>query len=319
MAEGGARTMAPGGAKTVADRGAPTMAPGDAKTAAPVGARTMAPGDAKTVADGGARIGMIRTKSVMDLGTIIGLVCGFGLVITAIVMGGSAKSFINAPAFLIVLGGTFAVTTMCFSLPEMARSAQVITKTIFHTTRDPADAAIQVLQIAELARKQGVLSLQNMLDSVRAEPFLYKGVTMVVDGTPGEEVENIMRQHLHATVQRHAKSTSVLRKAAEFAPAMGLIGTLIGLVQMLANLDDPSSIGPSMAVALLTTFYGAVLANMVFMPLAAKLERNSVEEALVHNVYLMGAASIGRQENPRRLEMLLNSVLPPSKRVQYFD
>ena len=100
---------------------------------------------------------------------------------------------------------------------------------------------------------------------------------------------------------------------------MGLIGTLIGLVQMLGNLKDPSTIGPAMAVALLTTFYGAVLANMVFLPLASKLERNSVEEMLIYNLYTMGATSIGRQENPRRLEMLLNSVLPPAKRVQYFD
>ena len=111
----------------------------------------------------------------------------------------------------------------------------------------------------------------------------------------------------------------VLRKMGEFSPAMGLIGTLVGLVQMLGHLDDPSTIGPSMAVALLTTFYGAVLANIVFLPLASKLERNSAEETLVNNVYLMGAASIGRQENPRRLEMLLNSVLPPAKRVRYFD
>jgi chemotaxis protein MotA len=110
-----------------------------------------------------------------------------------------------------------------------------------------------------------------------------------------------------------------MKKAGDIAPAMGLIGTLIGLVQMLGNLDDPSSIGPSMAVALLTTFYGAVLANMVFMPLAAKLERNSGEEELLNSVYMVGAVSIGRQENPRRLEMLINSILPPSKRVSYFD
>ncbi|MCK4938737.1 MAG: MotA/TolQ/ExbB proton channel family protein, partial [Rhodospirillaceae bacterium] len=136
---------------------------------------------------------------------------------------------------------------------------------------------------------------------------------------PGEEVEGILRKDMFSTVQRHISSASILRKAAEFAPAMGLIGTLIGLVQMLGNLDDPSTIGPSMAVALLTTFYGAVLANMVFSPMAAKLERNSAEEAMVNNIYVMGASSIGRQENPRRLEMMLNSVLPPSKRVQYFD
>ncbi|MCP5372608.1 MAG: MotA/TolQ/ExbB proton channel family protein [Hyphomicrobiales bacterium] len=258
-------------------------------------------------------------RSQLDLATIVGLVCGFGLVAAAIIVGGSPGSFINLPSILIVLGGTFAVVTMCFSLREMLQSIGVIAKTISHTAQDPSTAATQVLQIAEMARRQGVLSLQGELTRMEGEPFLFKGMSMVVDGTPGEEVEKILRRDLMATVQRHQKSGNVLRKAAEFAPAMGLIGTLIGLVQMLGNLDDPSTIGPSMAVALLTTFYGAVLANMVFSPMANKLERNSAEEALVSNIYIMGAASVGRQENPRRLEMLLNSVLPPAKRVQYFD
>jgi chemotaxis protein MotA len=255
----------------------------------------------------------------MDLATVIGLVCGFGLIVSAIVMGGTPGSFVNAPSVLIVVGGTLCVTTMCFSLPEMGRTVGVIRKTLFQSSRDPGAAANQVLEIAQVARKRGVLSLQDYLISLKSEIFLHKGLSMVVDGTPGEEVEVIMRRDLQATIQRHVKSTSVLRKAAEFAPAMGLIGTLIGLVQMLGNLDDPSTIGPSMAVALLTTFYGAVLANMVFMPLAAKLERNSAEETLINQIYLMAAASIGKQENPRRLEMLLNSVLPPSKRVRFFD
>ena len=271
------------------------------------------------MAEEAATLHIRRVKSTMDMATITGLVCGFGLIATAIILGGSPGSFVNPPAILIVIGGTLAVTTACFSLAEMSRTLRVVMKTIFYSSRDPSDAAIQVLKIAEMARKEGVLALQNILGSVQAEPFLHKGVSMVVDGTPGGEVETIMRRDLYSTVQRHAKSTNVLRKMGEFSPAMGLIGTLIGLVQMLGNLEDPSTIGPSMAIALLTTFYGAVLANMVFLPLAAKLERNSTEEALVSNVYMMGAASIGRQENPRRLEMLLNSLLPPSQRVRYFD
>ncbi len=266
-----------------------------------------------------ADVDIRETRSSMDIATILGLISGFGLIAAAIFLGGDPASFVNAPSVLIVIGGTFAIVTMCFSLSEVMHTFRVIMKTVFYSNRDPSEAAIQVLQVAELARRQGVLSLQNVLNSLEAEPFLHKGMAMVVDGTPGEEVETIMRRDLQATVQRHMKSTSVLRRAAEFAPAMGLIGTLIGLVQMLGNLDDPSTIGPSMAVALLTTFYGAVLANMVFSPLAAKLERNSTEEAMINTVYLMGAASIGRQENPRRLEMLLNSILPPAKRVQYFD
>ncbi len=260
----------------------------------------------------------LQRKS-MDLATVLGLTFGFGLLSTAIALGGTPESFFNIPAILIVFGGTLGVTTACFSISEMARTAGVILKTFVHSTRDPSEAAIHVLKIADLARKKGVLALQDELGEAEGEPFLHKGITMVVDGTPGVEVESIMRRDINATKSRHIKSSSVLRKAADFAPAMGLIGTLIGLVQMLSRLDDPSTIGPSMAVALLTTFYGVVLANMAFMPLAAKLERNSAEEFMVNTVYLMAAASIGRQENPRRLEMLLNSILPPTKRVSYFD
>jgi chemotaxis protein MotA len=176
-----------------------------------------------------------------------------------------------------------------------------------------------MLELAELARRNGVLSFAEILPKIKGEPFLAKAVTMLMDGFPAEEVERVMRREVDEMVGRHRKSASVLRKAAEIAPAMGLIGTLIGLVQMLGNLDDPGTIGPSMAIALITTFYGAVLANMVFAPLAAKLERNSSEEALVFNLYALAAASISRKENPRRLEMLLNALLPQSLRVRFFD
>jgi chemotaxis protein MotA len=260
-----------------------------------------------------------KSSSAVDLATIIGLIAGFGLITAAIVLGGDGLAFLNPPSMLIVIGGTLAVTSMCFTLREMAGSMGILGKAFFYSSRDPSDAAMQVLEISDMARKNGVLSLQNMLDSLKQEPFLYKGMLMIVDGTPGEEVEAILHLDRNATIQRHRQGANILRKAAEFAPAMGLIGTLIGLVQMLGNLEDPSSIGPAMAVALLTTFYGAVLANMVFSPMASKLELNSVAEAMVNKVYLIGTSSIGRQESPRRLEMLLNSTLPPSKRVQYFD
>ena len=266
-----------------------------------------------------SNIQITKAKSSTDIATLLGLIGGFGLVTAAILLGSGAGTFINPPAILIVVGGTLCVTMMCFSFSEITRSFSIIMKTISYTQKDPSEAAIQVLQIAELARRQGVLSLQGVLKQLESEPLLHKGMSMVVDGTPGEEVESILSKDMMSTLQRHQKSASVLKKAAEFAPAMGLIGTLIGLVQMLGNLADPSTIGPAMAVALLTTFYGAVLANMVFSPMASKLERNSTEEAMVNNIYVMGAASIGRQENPRRLEMLLNSVLPPAKRIQYFD
>ncbi len=256
---------------------------------------------------------------VIDTATVVGLLCGFAMIGTAIMLGSTPESFLNLPSVLIVIGGTLSITTICFSFSEMIGTARVVSRALFRNTQEPFDAAYKSLQVAELARKQGVLALQNIVENVRNDPFLYQGVSMVIDGTPGEEVENILRRDMLATIQRHRQSASVLRKMAEFSPAMGLIGTLIGLVQMLGNLQDPTSIGPAMAVALLTTFYGAVLANMVFLPLASKLERNSAEEAMINQVFMLTSVSVSRQENPRRLEMLLNSILPPSQRVQYFD
>jgi len=258
-------------------------------------------------------------KQAFDLATILGLIAAFGLIVVAVVLGGSPGSFFNLPSVLIVLGGTFAVTTICFSLGEVGRTAEVISKTIFHSIREPSNAATQVMEIAQMARTNGILSLQTILGSLKSEPFLHKAVTLVVDGVSAMDVERVLRSDMAAMAERHFKSASVLRRAAEFSPAMGLIGTLIGLVQMLGNLDDPTTIGPSMAVALLTTFYGAVLANLVFIPLASKLDRNSNLEEAVNRVYLMAATSIGRQENPRRLEMLLNSAMAPSERIRFFD
>ncbi|HER26007.1 MAG TPA: flagellar motor protein MotA, partial [Rhodospirillales bacterium] len=149
------------------------------------------------MANGGTRAA--KSKSGVDLATIIGLISGFGLIIAAIFLGGDPLSFVNPPSILIVIGGTFAITSMCFSVKEMANTSTVIGKTFFYSAKDPADAAVQVLQVAELARRQGVLSLQNILPPLKSDPFLYKGMAMVVDGTPGEEVELILRRDLSAT------------------------------------------------------------------------------------------------------------------------
>jgi len=218
-----------------------------------------------------------------------------------------------------VFGGTFAVTAMSFSIKEIMRVPKVAIQAMFHTANDPSMAATQILEIAELAREKGALALQDLQPQLIGMPFLHQGVSMVVDGSKSDEIERVLNRKVNATAQRHSKAAGVLRKAAEVSPAMGLIGTLVGLVQMLGKLDDPSMIGPSMAVALLTTFYGAVLSNMVFSPLAAKLERNSDEEMLLNNIYTTGVTSIGRQENPRRLEMLVNTMLSPNERVQHFE
>ena len=275
--------------------------------------------ETSTASTSNIEVQVAPAKRIFDLATILGLVGAAGLIGTAIVLGGSPASFVNLQSILIVFGGTFAVTTICYTFGDIFRTFGIIAGSMFRTVRKPKDAAIQVLQLSFQARRNGVLSIQGILDNLGREPFLHKGISMVVDGVPAKEVIGILTRDLESTLNRSDTTVGVLRKAGEFAPAMGLIGTLIGLVQMLGNLDDPSTIGPSMAVALLTTFYGALLANLVFLPLAAKLEGNTSSQETISNLYLLGISSISRQENPRRLEMLLNSSLPPSDQVRFFE
>ncbi len=255
----------------------------------------------------------------VDVATLFGVLGAFVLIGLAMALGGSPGSFVDGPAILIVVGGTFLVTTVSFTLGEVVRAQKVMLRAVVYYAETPQDAAKRVLQLADIARHKGPFALQREIGTMPHGRFLAQAVSLVVDGLPAEEVERILGRERHATAERHLRSAGILRRAGEVAPAMGLIGTLIGLVQMLGNLEDPASIGPAMAVALLTTFYGAVLANMVFHPLATKLERNSDVESTVSQIYTIGAVSISRQENPRRLEMTINAILSPVQRVNYFD
>jgi chemotaxis protein MotA len=254
----------------------------------------------------------------LDLSTLFGVIGALVLIVLAIAVGSKA-SFFDFSAVLIVVGGTLAVTTACYSIPEMANAQSVIFKTIFHSIEDPTQASLLLLTQAEEARRGSILSLQKSIKETDGNEFFRKGINMVIDGADPDVVERILKQDISSMVDRHTRGASILRKGAEIAPAMGLICTLIGLVQMLGNLSDPSSIGPAMAVALLGTLYGAVLAYVVLSPLASKLERNSREEVLINTLYLKGTVSIGRKENPRHTEMLLNTILPPAMRIKYFE
>ncbi|MBP5856109.1 MotA/TolQ/ExbB proton channel family protein [Marivibrio halodurans] len=258
------------------------------------------------------------TRTAIDVATLGGMIAAAGLIGMAILLGGSPTAFLDLPSVLIVIGGTLGVTTACYSLKDMGGAGKTVMRTILRAHDNPSEAAVQLLQLSQIGRHKGTLALQNYLVALEDSPMLHQGLQMAIDGTPAEEVERIMRREVQSIAQRQSRSVAILRKAAEISPAMGLIGTLVGLIQMLGNLDDPSTIGPSMAVALLTTFYGALLANVVFTPLASKMERNAAEDMLVNHMHVMATASIARQENPRRLEMLLNTILPPSERVDYF-
>ncbi|WP_207455116.1 MotA/TolQ/ExbB proton channel family protein [Azospirillum sp. SYSU D00513] len=261
----------------------------------------------------------VRPRGGLDAATLIGLAAAAGVILVAMAAGGSPGAFLDMPSLLIVLGGTLAVTTASFSLGDVAAAWSGAGAVLVQKTRDPRGIARQVMLLAEAAKRTGPEILRELTGGLKGDPFLHRSVALVTQGLPADDIERMLAGEVEASGAHRMRSAAVLRRASEVAPTMGLIGTLVGLVQMLGGLNDPSSIGPAMALALLTTFYGAVLGNVVLAPLAAKLERTAGEEALTRTLYTIGAVSIARQENPRRLEMLLNAVLPPEKRIQYFD
>jgi chemotaxis protein MotA len=252
----------------------------------------------------------------LDIATLLGLLLGFGFVAGGI--GSNMPSFIDAPSILIVIGGTFSITTVCFSLSDIIAAQGVMLKTVLFKIPASDDEAKNMIELAQKARANGILAIQGDIDQIPND-FLKQAFGLAVDGTNPEVIEMIMKSDTAGMQERHMSGALVLKKSAEIAPAMGLVGTLIGLVIMLGSLDDPSSIGPAMAIALLTTMYGAVLANMVFNPLASKLELNSRNESQLRKIYTASVLSVVRQENPRQLELVLNTILKPSKRINMFD
>ncbi len=261
-------------------------------------------------------------REITDISTLFGVLSAIGMICAAVYMGadgaGGMDGFLDAKSVFIVLGGTFFLVVACFSLSDVFKAIGAVAHTIFYYAESQKEAALISLELASIARKKGLLELQKHDSLLKSNPFWEKGVKLIIDGVSPEDAEKILRKEIDAVLQRHQTSTRVLHKAADIAPAMGLIGTLIGLVLMLGNLSDPESIGPAMAVALLTTLYGAVFSYMILTPLATKLERNTRAEAKIMYIYLNSIISIGNKENPRRLEMLINATLPPSQRVEYF-
>ena len=253
-----------------------------------------------------------------DFATILGLLVTFGLIAGAIVFNPSEARFFNVPSLMIVILGTLTATCISFTVEDLAQSMKVIASSLFRPVRNLSLLAKSMLDLAVVARKGGLLQLSNYENQTRNEPFLYYALRLVVDGYNKEDLERILQQQIDKEEEIQKRAANILKRGSEIAPAMGLIGTLIGLVQMLAELEDPESIGPFMAVALLTTFYGAILGTIVMAPLAAKLEKNAAEEVTAKTMTLRTVQSILKQENPRNLEMMINGLLPPSKRIIYF-
>ncbi len=249
----------------------------------------------------------------MDIATLVGLVGGFGVIIGAIATGGDAMLFVNVPSVLIVVGGTFMVTLMQVSLADFLGSFAIGLKAFMYKVDDPKQLIEDAVTMADVARKNGLLALENQ--EINNE-FLQKGINLCVDGHDPALVQKMLTKDIDLTIQRHEVGQRMFKNMAVAAPAMGMIGTLIGLVQMLANMSDPAAIGPAMAVALLTTLYGAVIANAFAQPMANKLGHASELEQTNKSLILETISGIQEGMNPKVLEQMLTNYLPPKQRIE---
>lgn len=249
----------------------------------------------------------------MDIATILGIVSAFGLVVTAIFLGSGLELFISIPSLMIVLGGTFGSTMINYPLKQVIGVLSVVKNAFFKKTLSSEDLIKKIMELSHKARKEGILSLEADIKD-EDDAFLQKGVQLSIDGLEPPAISDLLETEIDFIRNRHQQGAEVFTTMGTYAPAMGMIGTLIGLVQMLQSMDDPSTIGPAMAVALLTTFYGSVLANIVFMPIAGKLRTRSKEEMLVKELTIQGIISLTKGDNPRSIEQKLNAFLPPNMR-----
>ncbi|MBF0096321.1 MAG: MotA/TolQ/ExbB proton channel family protein [Magnetococcales bacterium] len=247
----------------------------------------------------------------MDLATIIGLVMGFGLMVVAVLLGGSLRMFIDLPGMMIVFGGVLAALFVKYRLGEVLSTITVIAKAFVNKQPDVERVIAQVIEMANVARKDGILALEKVKSN---DPFLQSAINHCVDGADPDFLEMVMRKNLDYLIGRHQRSISILDTIAEMGPAFGMIGTLIGLVQMLASMSDPNTIGPAMALALMATLYGVTLSALVAAPLSGKLTLYSEDERVVRQVIIDGMVGIQKGINPRMLQEALRAALPPKRR-----
>lgn len=252
----------------------------------------------------------------MDLGTVIGLCVAFIAVGLSIVMGGgNPLGLINIPSLIVVFGGTAGAVIAAFPLSRSLALPKLVMKAAFGANADPAEAIRDLVKYAEIARREGILSLENHVQDMKDE-FIVRGIKMAIDGTDPELIKVIMETELEGLMDRHMQGKMVLDQLAKYAPAFGMIGTLMGLIFMLASMEDPSTIGPSMAIALITTLYGAVIANTFAGPVGDKLYFKDQEEVLLKTIIIAGVMSIQSGDNPRVVESKLLTYLPPSRRAE---
>lgn len=248
----------------------------------------------------------------MDFATLIGLVGACLLIASAVVLGTSPQVFLNPASLLIVVGGTLLVVLSKFSFAQFFGAFKAAVRAFKFKLPDMIASIEELVEVAQVARKQGVLGLE---DREVSSPFLGKGIQLLVDGHEGDTIKELLNKERLTTLDHNRSGAKVFTAMADVAPAMGMIGTLIGLVQMLSNMDDPKSIGPAMAVALLTTLYGAMIATMIATPIADKLSLRMTEEARLQSLYIDALVAIKEGTNPRVVEQMLSSYLTPKQRA----
>ncbi len=252
----------------------------------------------------------------MDIASVIGVVIGVGLLAGIILIDGEPQTFIDLRSISVPLGGTFAALLINYSIKQMVEVKDIVKVAFTRNGINIQRVLRQLIEYAEIARKEGLLVLDDKLSDIK-DPFMNKGLGMVVDGTEIETIKKILYIELDSMVARHEKGREVFETAGALAPAFGMIGTLIGLIQMLRDLEDPSGIASGMAIALLTTLYGALLANLVFIPIAGKLQVRTVEEVKEKELAIEGLLAIRKGENPKFLEEKLLTFLSPEERRKW--
>lgn len=247
----------------------------------------------------------------MDLATLIGIIGALVLIVVTMLMSGDLSMFVNVPSLVIVVGGSLFAVMAKFGLSQFLGLFKVAGKGFKSSAPDVADLIDEIVELADLARKGGLLSLEGKEVS---SDFLSKGIQLLVDGHDPDVVKAILSKERTEAEQRHSSGSQIYMSMSAMAPAMGMIGTLIGLVAMLANMSDPKAIGPAMAVALLTTLYGAVMANAFCEPMADKLKLRATEEAMIKSLVIDALLAIQNGQNPRVIDGLLRNYLPEGKR-----
>jgi chemotaxis protein MotA len=254
------------------------------------------------------------TKTAMDGGTLVGCVIGGILIVGAVLIGGPEMfaSFWNTPSILIVFGGTAAAMFIGFPLKSIRKSLVAVKKCFADSKNEPQEIVDEIVAFSEATRRTGLLAQESRIGEIR-DPFLAEGLHLIVDGLPPTTVENILTSEIEAMQQRHQQVRNIVLHCGKSAPAFGMLGTLIGLVMMLANLDA-ETVGPGMAVAVLTTLYGILAAHLVFLPIAEKLKQLHEAEMQIKTMIVRGVLAIQSGEHPRIIEQKLLTFLPPDER-----